>query len=210
MPASKSSGSSPSFSAAHVAFFLAALGAVAATWCWDHGYTLYDGDAEAHLNIARRLVDSRTLGPEQIGTGWLPLPHVLMAPLAMKDGWWKSGLAGAIPSAAYFAMAGIFLFAAARRAFNSTGQSPAAPLTASLLFALNPNALYLGSVPMTEMLFAACIAAMLWATLWFRDIQSPAAVLAAALATTAASVTRYEGLVLIPFMAIFLWFRPRA
>ena len=44
-------------------------------WCFERGYVLYYGDAEAHLNIARRIVDSRTPGPEQIGTVWLPLPH---------------------------------------------------------------------------------------------------------------------------------------
>src|SRR5437588_3796372 len=89
-------------STAAVALVLAVLGATSALWCWNRGYTLYDGDAEAHLNIARRILDSRTPGPEQIGTGWLPLPHVLMMPLAMNDGLWKSGLAGALPSAAYF------------------------------------------------------------------------------------------------------------
>src|SRR5207249_8271382 len=37
------------------------------------GWLLYYGDAEAHLDIARRLVDSQTPGYDQIGTGWLPL-----------------------------------------------------------------------------------------------------------------------------------------
>src|SRR5437879_4184848 len=123
MVASKSSGSSQSserWVAAAVIGLLGAIGVVAAYWSWTHGYTLYDGDAEAHLNIARRLLDSRTPGPEQIGTGWLPLPHLLMAPFAMKDAWWKSGLAGIIPSSICFMVAGAFLFAAARRAYSSS------------------------------------------------------------------------------------------
>jgi len=213
MLASKSSGNLPSSSVAEaraispaaVAILLAALGLAAALWCWNRGYTLYDGDAEAHLNIARRILDSRTPGPEQIGTGWLPLPHLLMLPLAMHDAWWKNGLAGALPSAVYFAMAGAFLFAAARRVFDST----VAAMAATLLFALNPNALYLGSVPMTEMLFAASLAALLWATLWFRDTKFRAAIVAAAVASNAASLTRYEGWFLVPFAALFLWFTAR-
>jgi hypothetical protein len=33
------------------------------------------GDAVAHINIARRVFDSRTPGLLQLGTVWLPLPH---------------------------------------------------------------------------------------------------------------------------------------
>jgi hypothetical protein len=119
-------------------------------WCWHQGYTLYDFGAEAHLNIARRLVDLLTAaGLEESGTGWLPLPHVLIAPLAAVNSWWHSGLAGALPSALYFAIAGSFLFASAQHLFDST----AAGWTAALIFAVNPNALYLAAVPMTELSF---------------------------------------------------------
>src|SRR5690348_10727302 len=98
-----------------VTLLLAAIGSIAAWWCWSHGYTLYFGDAEAHLNIARRVLDSRTPGPDQIGTVWLPLPHFLLIPFVMRDRWWSNGLAGVFPSFACFVIAGIFLFAAARR-----------------------------------------------------------------------------------------------
>ena len=64
----------------------AMLSAGAVWWCWREGWTLYYGDAESHLNIARRIIDSRTPGYEQIGTAWLPLLHLLMLPLVMQDG----------------------------------------------------------------------------------------------------------------------------
>ena len=178
---------------------LTAISVAGVLWCSSRGYTLYYGDAEAHLNIARRILDSRTPGPEQFGTVWLPLPHLLMIPFVTRDGWWRSGLAGAIPSAASFVIAGAFLFAAARRLYVST----AAGVAAALLFALNPNMLYLQSIPMTEALFAAALAALLWATIWFRSTQSVWAVLAAAVASNAASLTRYEGWFLIPFVALY-------
>ena len=183
-----------------VLLLLTAISAAAVAWCAARGYTLYYGDAEAHLNIARRVLDSRTPGAEQLGTVWLPLPHVLMLPFVMRDTWWRSGLAAAIPSAAGFIAAGAFLFAAARRLYASA----VAGLAAALLFALNPNMLYLQSTPMTEALFAAALAALLWATVWFRDSQSGWAVLAAAAASNAASLTRYEGWFLIPFVALYL------
>src|ERR1700676_5354110 len=100
-----------------IAALLAIISITAASWCFGRGYILYYGDAEAHMNIARRILDSRTPGPEQIGTGWLPLPHLLMIPFVARDDWWRTGLAGAIPSAGCFILAGAFLFAAARRAF---------------------------------------------------------------------------------------------
>jgi len=182
-----------------VALLLTAISVTGVLWCSSRGYTLYYGDAEAHLNIARRILDSRSPGLEQLGTVWLPLPHLLMIPFVTQDSWWRSGLAGAIPSAASFVIAGTFLFAAARRLYLST----AAGVAAALLFALNPNMLYLQSIPMTEALFAASLAALLWATIWFRSTQSMWAVLAAAVASDAASLTRYEGWFLIPFVALY-------
>src|SRR5579885_2071922 len=107
---------------------LTALSILASWYCFQHGYTLYYGDAEAHLNIARRVLDSRTPGPEQLGTVWLPLPHLLMIPFAGRDEWWQSGIAGAIPSAACFVIAGMFLYAAALRVFSSVGPAFATAL----------------------------------------------------------------------------------
>src|SRR6266853_1742166 len=137
MPALKNSGNlrSSELELAGVLLLLAAIGAAASHWFWVRGYTLYFGDAEAHLNIARRVLDSRTPGPEQLGTVWLPLPHLLMIPLVMRaganDSMWRSGLGGVIPSAACFILAGAFLFAAARRLYASA----AAGFAAALLFA---------------------------------------------------------------------------
>ena len=176
------------------------VGAAAARWSFARGYTLFDGDAEAHLNIARRILDSRTPGPEQIGTVWLPLPHLLMIPFARRDDWWRSGAAGAIVSPVCFVAAGAFLFAAARRVYASA----AAAFAVVLMFALNPNVLYLQSTAMTELLFAASLAGLLWSTLWFRDSPSIWPVIAAGIASNAASLTRYEGWFFIPFVGLYL------
>src|SRR5450432_3746043 len=75
-----------------------------------HGDLLLYGDAVAHINIARRVFDSRTPGLLQLGTVWLPLPHLLMIPFLLSDGMWQSGVGGSIPSmAAYvFGVGGIF------------------------------------------------------------------------------------------------------
>jgi len=37
-----------------------------AAWVCRHGYILYWGDAQAHLNAGRSLIDSRTPGYDQL------------------------------------------------------------------------------------------------------------------------------------------------
>ena len=59
---------------------LALLSAGAVRFVYQHGYILYYGDAAAHLNIARRVADSRTPGLDQLGTVWLPLPKMTDEP----------------------------------------------------------------------------------------------------------------------------------
>src|SRR5690349_15855075 len=55
---------------------------------------LLSGDAVAHINIARRVFDSRTPSPMQLGTVWLPLPHVLTIPFVISTRMWQSGIGG--------------------------------------------------------------------------------------------------------------------
>ncbi len=131
-----------------------------------------------------------------------PLPHLLMLPFVTDDFLWRSGLAGAIPSALCLVIAGTFLFAAVRRELSSTG----AGAVAVALFALNPNVLYLASAPMTEAVFFAALAGVLYFTVLFRQTQSLWAAAAAGAAAFAGTLTRYEGWFLIPFVALFFLF----
>jgi hypothetical protein len=94
---------------------MAALVSECSVWLsWRQGWTLYYGDAEAHLNIARRIIDSRTPGYPQFGTVWLPGLHALLLPLVKRDDLWRTGLAGAIPPAVCFVIGVTFLFTAVR------------------------------------------------------------------------------------------------
>jgi hypothetical protein len=178
---------------------VALLSAAAVRFVWQRGYTLYYGDAQCHVGIARRVIDSRTPGIDQLGTPWLPLPQLLMLPLVGDDYLWQTGLAGAIPSAMCFVLAAAFLFASAKAAFSSR----AAGAAAAALLALNPNLLYLQSTPMTEPVFLACLMALLYFTVRFQRTQSMAAVIGAGLAALAGTLTRYEGWFLIPFVSLY-------
>jgi hypothetical protein len=207
----KSSADSPNSSrrraleAAALLALLTALSAAAAAWHFSRGYLLYYGDAQAHLAIARRLIDSRTPNYEQIGTVWLPVPHLLTAPFARNDEWWRNGLAGTFPAAVCFVLAGLLLFLAVRRA---TG-SPAAAWTAAALFATNPNLLYLQATAMTEGVFFCGLAMILWALAWHGESGSRWALIPLIGGAWIASLTRYEGWILIPAAALLLAVRRR-
>jgi hypothetical protein len=212
MPGIRNSKSSPLFSrllfrglpAAVLTFLASAAVMAAAIDCfYRSGATLWSGDAEAHLNIARRIVDSRTPGWSQVGTTWLPLPHLLMIPLVRNDWMWSTGLAGAVVSGIAASIAATFLFATVRRIFG--GVTTAA--VAAAVFLLNPNMLYLGSVPMTEPLLFAALFGLLYFTVRFGETKGWGALVGAALCAFAGSLTRYEAWFVLPFAAIYILIR---
>ncbi|HZT30650.1 MAG TPA: glycosyltransferase family 39 protein [Bryobacteraceae bacterium] len=210
MPATRNSKPAPRSSGAGEAgeiwpvllvfVLLAVWSAAAVAYFYRQGFLLYYGDAEAHLNIARRIVDSRTPGYDQIGTVWLPLLHVLLIPFARVNHLWQSGLAAAFPSAAAFVLAGTFLFAAVRRIFASTAAAGAA----AAIFALNPNLLYLQSTAMSEPLFLATLMGLLYFTVRFGRNPWWGSLGGAALACLAGTLARYEGWFLIPFGTLYV------
>jgi hypothetical protein len=192
--ASTSSGPSRASSSGLPALLaLLALGGAASWGFWLQGSTLAYGDAEAHLNIARRITDSRAPGYEQIGTVWLPLPHAAMLPLAMHDWLWRSGVAGAIAGGIVYGLGGWLFYLATRRMF---GAAAAAAGTAA--WALNPNLLYLQAAPMTEPYSLASMALAAYLVTRFRESQSGWAAAGAGVALTLGALTRYESWFLIP------------
>src|SRR5947209_19160166 len=95
-------------------WFVASLAAVVSLlsflYYFQRGEILLYGDAVAHINIARRVFDSQTPGLLQLGTVWLPLPHLLMVSLIVNKWMWQAGVGGSLPSmiAFVFGVVGIF------------------------------------------------------------------------------------------------------
>jgi len=162
------------------------------------------GDAVAHINIARRVFDSKTPGLLQLGTVWLPLPHLLMIPFLLSKQLWQQGVGGSIPSmAAYvFAVLGIFRLTRSALSRSTEPDSPAqvAAWTAALIFAANPNLIYLQSTAMGETVY---LAFFLWSVVYFVDhIRGDAkALLKCGLCLAAACLTRYDGWLLAAVMS---------
>ncbi|WP_232014045.1 glycosyltransferase [Glycomyces terrestris] len=178
--------------AALVALAAGAIAVAAYLYFADHGYLLAYKDANSHLLIARRVVDSPTAGLAQLGGVWLPLPHLLAAPLSLWEALYLNGFAGAAVSMASYVVAVRFLFAHGR----SLAGHWAGGLTAAGLFALNPNVLYLQATAMTELLLFACaIVALHYLHEWCTEGRLRDLSLASG-AVLAATLTRYEGWIL--------------
>lgn len=134
------------------------------------GDVLLYGDAVAHINIARRVFDSLTPGPLQLGTVWLPLPHLLMIPFLWPDTMWQNGVGGSIASmiAFVFGVAGIFRLT--RGLLGAEVRTKPAAVTgasaAALAYGANPNLVYMQATAMTESLY---LALFIWAVAYFAE-----------------------------------------
>ncbi len=165
------------------------------------------GDAIAHMEGARRLSDSLTSGWDGMGSSWLPLYHMLVAPLAVNDHLWRTGLGGGIVSAAAFAIAAWFMF----RLGAEMSRNPAAGWVALLGFLLCANMLAVASTPLTEPLSIMWAVLVVWGLFRFQQGGRLITLAAAGVAAFFGTLTRYDGWYLIPFGALFvLLARPRA
>src|ERR1700691_4399838 len=88
----------PDLNVARVAGVAALVSLFSFFYYFRHSDLLLYGDAVAHINIARRVFDSQTPGLLQLGTVWLPLPHLLMIPFIFSNAMWQNGSGGSVPS----------------------------------------------------------------------------------------------------------------
>lgn len=173
---------------------------------FEHGKILEHGDAVAHINIARRVFDSLTPGPLQLGTVWLPLPHVLMMPFIVSNKMWQSGIGASIPSLVAYVFGVLGIFRLVGELLESNERTyPAAALAAAVAafaYGANPNLLYMQATALTETLY---LAFFIWALVYLAEflggMRSAAradetarrALGKCALLVACAEMTRYDG-----------------
>jgi hypothetical protein len=161
-----------------------------------HEILLYQ-DVLSHMRISRGVFDSITPGIAQLGSVWLPLPHILMWPFIWNNTLWHSGLAGSFVSMPCYVIATIYLFLAARRLTRSSSAS----LIGTLVFIFNPNVLYLQSTPLSETVCMAAFAMTAYYFLcWAQDGKLKQLIFTAACAFLA-TLARYDGWAL--FVGLF-------
>ncbi|MBI3645046.1 MAG: hypothetical protein HY233_03665 [Acidobacteriales bacterium] len=177
---------------------------------FQRGEILLYGDAVAHINIARRVLDSQTPGLLQLGTVWLPLPHLLMIPLLFSDWMWRSGVGGSIPSMIAYVLGVVGIFRFTRGLLEDDGCKRAVARAgaglAAVVYGANPNLIYLQTTAMTEVLY---LALFIWAVVFFAEFlveesRGPSVRLTGsetrshtlyrcALCVAGAELTRYDG-----------------
>ena len=177
---------------------IASITSIAACWYYfqQHELLLYQ-DSLSHMRISRSVFDSLTPGLSQLGSVWLPLPHILMWTFIWNNQLWHSGLAGSFVSMPCYAITAIFLFLSARRLTHSSSAS----FIGTMVFILNPNVLYLQSIPLSE---TVCMAAFsmtcYYFVCWGQDGKLQQLILVAACAFLA-TLARYDGWAL--FIGLF-------
>jgi hypothetical protein len=147
----------PSSDLRRVALAAAAVTLVAAWWSSSQGLELLYADTRSHLTIARRLIDGPNTGLVQLGTVWLPLQHLVLAPLSAIDWLWTSGWGAALLGSACMAASAAALWHIAT--VLSRG-ARIAGLVAVVLYVTNPAILYMHTTAFTEpVLYASVLVA---------------------------------------------------
>jgi hypothetical protein len=128
------------------------------------------GDAVAHINIARRVFDSQTPGLLQLGTVWLPLPHVLMIPFIYSNAIWQNGSGGSIPSMIAYVFGVVGIFRLVRSSLEAAPRTKSAAdvgaAASAFVYGANPNLIYMQSTAMTESLYMALF---IWSVVYFAE-----------------------------------------
>jgi len=164
----------PEFNSTRVAGIPALVSLFSFFYYYRRSDLLLYGDAVAHINIARRVFDSQTPGLLQLGTVWLPLPHLLMIPFLLSKSMWQTGAGGSFPSmiAYVFGVVGIFRLVRGMLESDPSKAALAQPAVvvgawaAAIAYGANPNLIYMQVTAMTESIY---LALFVWAVVYFAE-----------------------------------------
>jgi len=156
-------------------------------------------DARSHLDIGRRVVEGLKPGLAQLGSVWLPLTHLLMAPTIWNDFMWHSGLSGSIQSMIAFVATGILIYKFLERLKVDLFSR----LIGVAVFAVNLNVLYLQSTAMTELMLLATMTAGCYKLLVWHQTDDTLELIQSAFWIMLSTLIRYDGWFLL-FIATIL------
>lgn len=175
-----------------------------------HTIILY-GDATSHLNISRRVIDSKTPGFAQLGSSWLPLFHVLLLPFAANDFLYRTGIAGYFVNSFLFIFTGIFFYKILLFLFPDKNKLS---FVLTLLFCLNANMIYFQTTAMGEILLLFTSTASIYYLLKYStDTTSTVNLTLAAFFVFLSAMNRYEGWFLacaeVAFVFVYILFKDK-
>lgn len=162
--------------------------------------TLLYGDGRSRLLTARRVFDSLTPGLTQLGALWPPFPQLLFLATVWNDFLFYSGISGSLVSIAFSTIATYLL---AKMILGIT-QSKTAVIVTVLAFVLNPSLLYMGTTPMTEVIYVGLLVITTYFVWKWSTTEEIIFLPPAGITLIAATLTRYDGWFLTIFSAILM------
>lgn len=154
-----------------------------------NGLSLAYNDARSHLNIGRRVVEGLKPGAAQLGSVWLPLPHILMIPTIWNDYFWHTGLSGAIQSMIFFVVTGVVIY----KILDRLNVGLLGKVFGVVVFAANLNILYLQSTAMTELLLIGTMTLAGYSILIWHQEENLFELLKASFWIMLSTLIRYDG-----------------
>ncbi|MBI1862729.1 glycosyltransferase family 39 protein [Candidatus Microgenomates bacterium] len=191
-----------------VAFVLSVASLV---YFYQRGLLVAYGDAESHMNIAKRVVSGLTPGFGQLGGNWPPFHHLLMLPFVWNDWMWRTGVGASVVSMACYIASAVLIF----KLIKHTLRYNRAAWLGALIFMLNPGVLYMQVTAMSEMpMILSLIGTVYYFARW-TTYEHPFDIIAAAAFVFMGSLTRYDSwflafscvaaILLVGLMKHFTW-----
>lgn len=175
---------------------------ISTAWFFTADKIVAYGDAESHLNIAKRVVDGLTPGFAQLGGIWLPLPHILLIPFVKFDFLWRTGLAGSIVSGVAFVLSALFIYKIILLLFKNKS----AAFMGAIVFITNLNILYLQATPMTELTLIVFFIISTYYFIKFLNGSRIIDLIFAAVFGFCATLSRYDGWFFVGIEILILMF----
>lgn len=183
------------------AVFLAITSISSFLFYYENGLGLAYNDARSHLNIGRRIVEGLSAGFAQLGSVWLPLPHLLMIATSWNDFMWHSGLSGALQSMIAFIGTGLLIYFF----IKELGGGMLGRIFGVLIFVFNINILYLQSTAMTELLLLFTMTAGAYYILLWQKRKNLIYLIYSAFWIMLSTLIRYDGWFLFFFVSVLVF-----
>lgn len=170
------------------------------------GANTWYADSLSHATIARRIFDDKAPGFQQLGTVWLPMPHLLLIPFVANTWMWSSGVGATCLGGLCSTATATALY----RIVSRLGFGRWPRLIAVLVLLTDLGYQYVCTTALTEpVLIAAFTMTIAGLTHWAtaaRPLSGGELALYAGLPATVALLSRYEGwvlvLALVPYIAM--------
>lgn len=180
-----------------VALCGAAIMVVVSVVVVNSGANLWYSDALSHLTIARRIVDSKAPGFQQLGTVWLPVPHLLLLVFVQNLWLWYTGWGAAILGVLCFAATSASVYRIGAR----LGLGLGVRLIPVVVLWTSAGYVYAHTTALTEPVLIAAMAATLaglthWATTK-RPMSGGETAVFVGIPAAIAVLSRYEGWVMV-------------